>query len=76
MQVRSVEIENFRGIEETRLEDCGELNVLVGRNNSGKSTILDAINDIFAMIRIGGVVQLDSPLARATNFGVVRTKSA
>jgi putative ATP-dependent endonuclease of OLD family len=68
VRVRSVEIENFRGVERTSLEDCGSLNVLIGKNNSGKSTVLDAINGFFNMVGHGAVVQLDSPLAKATNF--------
>jgi ABC-type uncharacterized transport system ATPase component len=39
----SVEIKNFRGVKECKLENLSLINVLVGRNNSGKSTILDAI---------------------------------
>jgi predicted ATPase len=39
----SVEIKNFRGIREGRLEGLTPLSILVGPNGSGKSTILDAI---------------------------------
>jgi hypothetical protein len=39
----SIEIKNFRGIREGRLDDFTPLVVLVGPNGSGKSTILDAI---------------------------------
>jgi hypothetical protein len=41
--LRSLEIQNFKGIKEGKLEDLAQVNVLVGRNNSGKSTILDAL---------------------------------
>ncbi len=39
----SLEIANFRGIRTGKLSDLGRVNVLVGRNNSGKSTVLDAL---------------------------------
>jgi hypothetical protein len=41
--LRSLEIENFKGIKHGKLEDLAQVNVLVGRNNSGKSTVLDAL---------------------------------
>lgn len=39
----SLEIQNFMGIKQGKLDDLAQVNILVGRNNSGKSTILDAL---------------------------------
>ena len=39
----SLEIKNFKGIREGSISDLAQANILVGRNNSGKSTILDAL---------------------------------
>ena len=39
----SLEIQNFKGIKTGKMSDLAQVNVLVGRNNSGKSTILDAL---------------------------------
>ena len=39
----SLEIENFKGIKSGKITDLAQVNVLVGRNNSGKSTVLDAL---------------------------------
>jgi hypothetical protein len=39
----TIEIENFRGIAKGRIDDLMPLSVLVGRNNSGKSTVLEAL---------------------------------
>lgn len=39
----SVAIEHFRGIEQLELRDLSQLNLLVGRNNCGKSTVLEAL---------------------------------
>jgi AAA15 family ATPase/GTPase len=39
----NITIENFRGIRQGSLTDFAEVNVLIGRNNSGKTTVLEAI---------------------------------
>ena len=39
----SLEIQNFKGIKQGKLENLTQVNILVGRNNSGKSTVLDAL---------------------------------
>jgi predicted ATPase len=39
----SIEIENFRGIRHGKVEGLTEVNVLIGRNNCGKTTLAEAI---------------------------------
>ena len=39
----SLQIENFKGIKSGTISNLSQVNVLVGRNNSGKSTVLDAL---------------------------------
>ena len=41
--LKSLEIKNFRGISEGYIEGFDRLNVFVGKNNSGKSSILEAL---------------------------------
>lgn len=41
--IRQLEIENFKSIERTSI-DFGEFNVLIGKNGSGKTTVISAIN--------------------------------
>ena len=41
--IRSIYIRNFRAFKELRLEPIGKVNIIVGRNNTGKSTLLEAI---------------------------------
>jgi AAA15 family ATPase/GTPase len=38
-----IEIKNFRGIKHAKLENFTSINVFIGRNNTGKSTLLEAI---------------------------------
>ena len=42
MRVTSVDIRNFRGISELHL-DFGQVTVLIGENNTGKTSVLDAL---------------------------------
>ena len=39
----SLEIKNFKGIKSGTISNLAQVNILVGRNNSGKSTVLDAL---------------------------------
>ncbi len=41
--LKSLEIKNFRCFESFRLEQLGQVNLLVGSNNSGKTSILEAL---------------------------------
>lgn len=42
--LRSVHIENFRALREFRMSGLGRVNLLVGTNNCGKTSILEAIH--------------------------------
>jgi len=42
MYLSRLEIENFRGIRSAKL-DFSETNILIGENDSGKTTLLEAI---------------------------------
>ena len=46
MRIKQVKIENFRGYRKQMTVDFGDLTAFVGKNDIGKSTILDAL-DIF-----------------------------
>lgn len=40
---KSLEIDNFRGIRKARINSLGQLNLFWGKNNCGKSSLLDAL---------------------------------
>lgn len=42
-KIEELIIKSFKGIEEFRLENCGDINILVGDNNTCKTTVLEAI---------------------------------
>jgi AAA15 family ATPase/GTPase len=41
--LESLHIKNFRMLEDFSVERLGQVNLIVGKNNSGKSTVLDAL---------------------------------
>lgn len=43
MRFNKLEIENFRGIDKAELKELKDINLIVGKNNSGKTSILEAI---------------------------------
>jgi hypothetical protein len=43
MHFSKLDIHHFRGIREAHLEDLGRVNVLLGQNNCGKTTVLEAL---------------------------------
>lgn len=68
MKLESVSINRFRSIESGELADCGAFNVLIGKNNSGKSNILSAIHAFFECMQSGNVVTLNPPIGREIDF--------
>jgi len=42
--LKNITIRSFKGLENVALSDCGAVNAIVGKNNSGKSSILHAID--------------------------------
>ena len=41
--IKNLSIQNFRSHREVVLRDCGRINILLGRNNSGKTALLEAV---------------------------------
>jgi AAA15 family ATPase/GTPase len=54
----SLKIENFRGLRSFELSKLGKINLLVGANNSGKSSILEAIHLICAKNNISHLLEI------------------
>ena len=43
MHFKDIEINNFRGFDHLKIEDFGQINLFVGKNNSGKTSVLESI---------------------------------
>ena len=53
MKLRELEISNFKSIHNLRIK-FNNLTILIGRNNSGKTAILEAIQLLFGILRLVG----------------------
>lgn len=69
MRVAALQGVRFRSLRDAGLEDCGQLNVLIGKNNSGKSNLLSAIRLFFKFFQRSGAVATISPaISRPTDW--------
>lgn len=57
MKISKIRIKNFRGYKETSEIEFGNLTTIVGKNDIGKSTILEALDIFFNKSK--GVIKLD-----------------
>ena len=60
MHIKSLTIENFRGISHISVENMKQINLIVGKNNASKTTILEAL---FLLIGAGNpelILRIDS----------------
>ncbi len=55
MRIRAVEIRNYRSIACSGLDRCGDLNILIGKNNAGKSNVLAAIELVMSHLKRGSL---------------------
>jgi len=58
--IRSLELTNYRGFEHYKLSNLARVNLLVGKNNSGKTSILEAVQ----LLASGGNARELASLAR------------
>lgn len=49
IHVKSFQIDSFRGINDLKLNDLKEINIITGDNNSGKTSVLEVINHLNAL---------------------------
>ena len=54
-----MQLENFRGYSEYTTIDLNDLTCLVGKNDAGKSTILEALDFFFNEGGSNGIIKLD-----------------
>jgi hypothetical protein len=62
MRLVGLNIEHFRSIEAAAVNDCDAFNVLIGKNNAGKSSVLLAVDSLFGCLASKGIVNLNPPV--------------
>src|SRR5260221_14761280 len=62
MNLGSISIKRYRSAQNVDVLQVGDFNVFIGKNNSGKSTILLAIRAFCTCLKRGHVVALDVPI--------------
>lgn len=53
--INSIEINQFRGIRQLTISNFSKINLIVGDNNSGKTTLLEAVQLLFAKSQLSSV---------------------
>ena len=61
MRMKDLEIENFRGFRRFQMKDLGRINLIVGTNNCGKTTVLEAVH---ILMGFGNATTIWSTLSR------------
>ena len=67
MQITSVHIRNFKSIREMEIHGIENALILVGKNNTGKTSVLDAIRAVAGSYQIQEQWKLKSGCQRAAN---------
>jgi putative ATP-dependent endonuclease of the OLD family len=68
MHLETVAVHRFRSIDAVVLDDCGSFNVVIGKNNSGKSNLLLAISAFFGCLRDGIPISITPPMGGKIDF--------
>lgn len=60
MQIQSLSIRNFKSIRELEILDVESSLILVGKNNTGKTAVLDAIRAVQGIILWAHMISMKS----------------
>jgi AAA ATPase domain len=64
MLLKSLEIKNYRSLEHVKLDNLGNFNVLIGRNNAGKSSVFLALSQLGQALHNGQQIPFDVLIER------------
>src|SRR5437879_3639981 len=65
LRLPSLEIRNFRAFDHLQIESLGRVNLITGRNNVGKTSVLEAV---YLYARGGGALSLHAILSSRDEF--------
>ncbi|MFN5612038.1 MAG: AAA family ATPase, partial [Pseudanabaena sp.] len=69
--LENITIHQFRGLKELELKDLGQINLLVGVNNSGKTSVLEALSIYCDPLDLRGWIS--TALQRENSFTTAQT---
>ena len=68
----NLNIKNFKGFKDSTTIEIGQINVLTGKNNAGKSSFIELINLLYSSFGKGGITSLNfSTLEKFLSFDKV-----
>ena len=73
MLLHTIEIENYRSLENVKLDNLRQFNVLIGRNNAGKSSVFQALYDLNNILNNRGMssdVMTDRDMSRSLEINL------
>jgi len=73
--INNIGIKQYRGIEECQLTDLKKVNIICGKNNSGKTTILEALNSEKASKLQVGVRFTEDEINRFIDYLITKNRS-
>lgn len=56
--LNTLHIKNYKGLRDFRIESLGRVNLLLGKNNVGKSSILEAVDLYSSRFDLAHIIQL------------------
>ncbi|MGC8970419.1 MAG: AAA family ATPase, partial [Conexivisphaera sp.] len=72
--VAGIRIRGFKLFDELELGDLGMINVLVGRNNTGKTTIMEAVNAVLGEGGLEDLLRVD-PLEEPRMYNILNART-
>ena len=70
-KLESIHFQQFRGIRDLRLEDLGQVNLLVGVNNSGKTSVLEGLSIYCHPLDLREWIRIARQREQETRFGQI-----
>lgn len=68
MILKSAHITHLKSIDDLTLDNLGNFNVLIGKNNSGKSNILSAVDIFFQCVKKKHPITIATPVRKEIDF--------
>jgi putative ATP-dependent endonuclease of the OLD family len=68
VKLSAVRVRNFRSLQDTGIDNIDDFNVLIGKNNSGKSNFLSAINAFFQILSNESLVSSRPIIGNSADF--------